>query len=246
MFLITLSFSNSLLKRGSLLNTRLCTQVNNTLTELRLDKFSLGDFGVERLCDGLYHNQSLLRLTISNNRMSRDAARPLSRLIRLNTPLRQLDLSNNRLEREGLTQLASALAAANTNLRSLNVRYNEAKGAGLTALAKALLTANKTLTNLYVWGNEVECTEAAAAFGKLLKLGRVKEADLDVRPYRVTVPGRGVLDMYEERLAESSNSPDRLYYWTPTAGADLHKYDYPQEYPCTVGDGVTRPACGCR
>lgn len=206
--------------------------LNNTLTELHLEKFALRDFGVEQICNALYRNSSLKYLNISSNRLSRDGGATLARLLRHNTPLEILDVSGNRIEQEGLADIASALAEANTNLKALAVRYNEIGGDGLVAIA-ASLSINKTLTNLYVWGNDTS-KQACSAFGKLLATKRLLEKDTDVRPY--TVNG-------QVHLAELSHGLRRFYYWTPTHGPDLHPYEEPRSHPCSVGDGITKPAC---
>ena len=51
-----------------------------------------------------------------SNKLSRDGARHLSVLLRMNTPLSQLNISNNCIEDEGLVHISQALATKNTNL----------------------------------------------------------------------------------------------------------------------------------
>lgn len=207
--------------------------INNTLTELHLEKFSLRDFGVERLVDGLLssYNYSLKYLNISSNRLSRDSGPVLAKLLAKNTPLQILDVSNNRLEKEGLAEIAAALTTANTKLKALSVRYNEAGGAGLVSIANSL-KKNQSLTNLFIWGNE-NSIQACAAIGQLMAKKRLLEAHTDVRAYIVNG---------EVKLAEVSHGLRRFYYWTPTHGPDVHPYQAPIHYPCSVGDGVTEPA----
>ena len=209
----------------------LMLKANNNLTELHLAKFDIRDFGVERLCDGLYGNYSLKYLNISSNRLSRDGAKTLAKLLRHNTPLEVLDIGNNRIEAQGVSDIASSLAASNTKLKALVVTSNSISGAGLVSIAASMLV-NKTLTNLYIWGNDIADVRACSAFGQLMTSERLLEKNTDVRPY--VVNGR-------VHLAEVSHGLRRFYYWTPTHGPDVHGYTGPETYPCSVGDGFTEP-----
>ena len=98
------------------------------------------DTGVEWICRMLRENTALKHLDLSwyvhiiiivwvepclyvkknyycSNKLSRDGARHLSVLLRVNTPLSQLNISNNRIEDEGLVHISQALATENTNLQ---------------------------------------------------------------------------------------------------------------------------------
>ena len=53
----------------------------------------------------------------SSNRITRDGAKDLARLLKMNTELQVLDLGYNRLEDDGAAYIAEVLATYNTNLK---------------------------------------------------------------------------------------------------------------------------------
>ena len=185
-------------------------KVNSTLRELHLAKYDMRDFGVERLCDGLRDNYTLVYLNLSCNRISRDGAGVLAKLLRRNTPLEILDLSFNRIEEDGAKHLSAALATSNSNLKALVLVSNCIGGDGIVAVASAMNT-NASLSNVYIWGNDLH--EAACdAFGQLMRSKRLQQRNTDVQPY--IVDGRTY-------LSELSHGIRRFYYWTPSYGPDV-------------------------
>jgi Ran GTPase-activating protein (RanGAP) involved in mRNA processing and transport len=189
-------------------------KVNAVLRELHLEKFDLKDFGVERLCDGLKENYTLVYLNLRCNRITRDGALTLSTLLRRNTPLEILDLGFNRIELDGAMYLSSALSSSNTNLKALVVVSNCIAGDGIVSLA-AMMNVNTSLSNIYIWGNTLD-HNACESFGQLIQTGRLSGKNTDVRPYEVD--GRTY-------LSELSHGLRRFYYWTPTYGPDVVGYD---------------------
>ena len=67
------------------------------------------------LCTKIYIN---LFITNSSNRITRDGAKELAKVLKKNTAIKTLDLSFNRLEDDGAIYLAEAIATYNTTLES--------------------------------------------------------------------------------------------------------------------------------
>ena len=184
-------------------------KVNYTLEELHLEKFGIQDFGVRRLCDGLLENKTLTYLNLNSNKMSRDGALAISKLLRINHTLAVLDIGNNRIESAGAKYLSGALIEENRSLTTLVVVNNQIEGDGLVAIADAVEN-NPTLTNVYIWGNTLS-DEACDAFGNLIRGHKLLVSNTDVKPY--------VVDE-QTYLAEMSHGIKKFYYWQPSYGLD--------------------------
>ncbi|XP_039193561.1 leucine-rich repeat-containing protein 34 isoform X2 [Crotalus tigris] len=187
-------------------------KVNCTLVELHLCKHGMKNFGIERLCDALYDNNTLRYLDLSCNKISRDGMKFLGQLLKQNSTLEIVDLNFNRIEDDGAFYLSDALATHNRTLQALAVTYNNISGPGLVALSDAMKT-NPVLSYIYIWGNKLD-EAACVAFAELLQSGRLKPTGTDVEPYEVD--GR----IY---LAEVSHGLKRHYYWTPSYGEPDNK-----------------------
>jgi Ran GTPase-activating protein (RanGAP) involved in mRNA processing and transport len=128
---------------------------------------------------------TLKHLDLSCNRIGRDGAGHVARLLTLDTHLTHLDLSYNRIEDEGVISISNALTHYNRNLKMLAICGNTISGRGLCALAKAI-QANLALTHVYIWGNEMD-EETCKAFSSLVSGidPRILPANTDVQPYVV-------------------------------------------------------------
>uniref|UniRef100_A0A3B3TYW7 Leucine rich repeat containing 34 n=1 Tax=Poecilia latipinna TaxID=48699 RepID=A0A3B3TYW7_9TELE len=155
--------------------------VNSSLVELHLGKMGLTDTGMERLSEGLKLNHRLRYLDL-RNRVSRDGALHLSKVLKGNSPLEVIDLSSNRIEDPGAEYLSEAICCEGSVLR-LSVCRNNISTSGLLSLAGAL-TNSPTLTHIYIWGNHLE-EPVCQAFKELLNTGRLTPEQTDVRPYEV-------------------------------------------------------------
>eukprot|EP00116_Pleurobrachia_bachei_P005133 sb/3465395/ len=160
-------------------------RVNYGLTELRLCKHGIMDFGASQLADALCDNNSLLFLDLGCNKISEDGARALAGLIRQNTPLKKLSLTSNRIGDNGVVAISEAVATNNCNLTTLMVNNNGITEKGLCAVAAAL-RLNITLSNVYIWGNELRNT-ACDAFERLMdgNKPRILPHNTDIEPYKV-------------------------------------------------------------
>ncbi|CAF1044618.1 unnamed protein product [Rotaria sordida] len=174
---------------------------NNVLQELHVQKFEIRDPGFMWICEKMQHNQTLLFLDLSCNRITRDSAVYLASMLE-KCGLLRLNLAFNRLENEGAGHLATALLQSNSKLRSLDIRSNNIKGDGLCSIADAV-KFNSALTELFIWGNVFE-ERACLAIENLLTIHRFEPEHVDVTPYRVDA---------RTYLAESPNTLDKYAYW---------------------------------
>jgi len=67
----------------------------------------------------VFSNVIIVGVVVVSNRITRDGAKELAKLLKYNTPLKVLDLGFNRLGDDGARHLAEALATYNTNLTKL-------------------------------------------------------------------------------------------------------------------------------
>jgi len=174
---------------------------NNVLQEFHCQKFEIRDPGFMWICEKMQHNQTLLFLDLSCNRITRDGAVYLAPMLD-RCGLLRLNLAFNRLEDEGAGHLARALLQSNSRLRSLDIRSNNIHGDGLCSIADAV-KFNSALNELFVWGNVNE-ERACLAIENLLHIHRFEPDQIDVTPYRVD--GRTF-------LAESSQTLDKYAFW---------------------------------
>uniref|UniRef100_A0A8C5Z4W1 Leucine rich repeat containing 34 n=1 Tax=Marmota marmota marmota TaxID=9994 RepID=A0A8C5Z4W1_MARMA len=176
---------------------------NHWLVELHICKHGIKNCGMQKLCDALYVNRSLL--DISCNKITRDGMEYLADVLKSNTTLEVLDLSFNRIENAGANCLSETLTLHNRSLKVLSVVSNNIEGEGLVALSQSVKT-NPTLSNIYIWGNKFD-EATCVAYSDLIQMGHLKPNNTDVEPY--------VVDGHVY-LAEVSNGLKKHYYWTPT------------------------------
>lgn len=75
------------------------------------------------ICEKMQHNQTLLYLDLSCNRITRDGAVYLAGMLE-KCGLLRLNLAFNRLENEGAGHVATALLQSNSKLRRLLLNSN--------------------------------------------------------------------------------------------------------------------------
>ncbi|XP_033107597.1 leucine-rich repeat-containing protein 34-like isoform X2 [Anneissia japonica] len=187
----------------------LMLKVNNALQELHLQKCDIKDFGAERLVDNLIENIGLKYLDLSCNRITRDGALAISKLLKRNTPLEILDLGFNRIEDDGAVSISEALIDLNRTLKTLVITSNNIRAPGLVAIARSMHT-NDCLQSVFIWGNHLE-EPACVAFHELIKSERLEEEYTDVKSY--------VVDGHTY-LSELNHGIRRHYYWSPSYGPD--------------------------
>ena len=113
---------------------------SHSLTELHLPACSLGDLGVEAICQGLENAVKvpvLRHLDLTQNLLHDPAAISLARLLQHSTTLRVLKLRKNAIGRAGAEALARVLPLSLT-LDELDIRENMINDQGAETLAVAL------------------------------------------------------------------------------------------------------------
>ena len=131
-------------------------KVNNTLTHLDLSHNNFLDQGAYCLFQGLQHNNTLVDLNLSHTglEMTKNTARVLATMLRVNNTLTHLDLSNNFTLLVSGTWFIFVSLQCNTALVQLNL-----SDTGLvvtedtTQALTTMLQVNKTLTHLDLSNN---------------------------------------------------------------------------------------------
>jgi hypothetical protein len=127
----------------------------NKLETLVLCSSGINNVLVGYLTRGLKENTSLLQLDLSDNRIEADGAELLAQALSINKTLQELNLSDNTIGDKGAKSLAEALTI-NTTLKALDLTNNRIGYAGANALAQALGENNTSLQTLYFSGNDID------------------------------------------------------------------------------------------
>lgn len=149
---------------------------------LMLPQNSIGDEGVQALCEGLCQNTTVETLNISHQKepgvVGPAAAVHLAAMLRANSNLKVLNLDRNCLADEGAVTLSAVFHANSSNLVELNIGRNHICGGdgedgshdGVTALAGIVQVPHSTLKKLYMDGNKIQIW-GADAFAKAVEIG---------------------------------------------------------------------------
>ncbi|XP_058147471.1 NACHT, LRR and PYD domains-containing protein 12 isoform X2 [Dasypus novemcinctus] len=123
-------------------------QVSQTLKELFVFANSLGDMGVQHLCEGLRHTKGIIEnLVLSECSLSATCCEPLAQVLRSTRSLTRLLLINNRIEDLGLKLLCEGLKQPDCQLKDLALWTCHLTGACCQDLCNALYT-NEHLRDL--------------------------------------------------------------------------------------------------
>ena len=114
---------------------------------------SISDVDVHIVAKVLYNNETVTKLDVSQNRISKNGAISISKCIEYNKTLKELDLSKNIIYNIGLKKIAVAMQA-NQTLRKLNTSYNHISNDGAVAISECLKN-NNTLQELNMSHNLV-------------------------------------------------------------------------------------------
>ncbi|CAF1119457.1 unnamed protein product [Adineta steineri] len=127
---------------------------NLTLRNLNLSHNRINDTGVYLLSEVLLpkHSVYLEKLYLSKNGISNDGIRYLSKMLKVNDKLTELQLANNEIGDEGVRQLANILIDYNTTLKVLNLSNNIFITDSSLDYLLELLEYNQTLTKLSIKG----------------------------------------------------------------------------------------------
>ena len=140
---------------------------NSSLTDLILDRTSIGDTGVESLSQALTVNSSLTSLNLSSCGIYDARAASLSQALTVNSSLTSLDLSHNVIGDTGAESLSQALTV-NSSLTNLDLSRNGIGNTGAESLSQAL-TVNSSLINVDLSDNRI-CDSGAESISKAIRV----------------------------------------------------------------------------
>ncbi|GAB5584808.1 NACHT [Prionailurus iriomotensis] len=131
-------------------------QVSQTLKELFVFANTLGDIGVQHLCEGLQHAQGIIEsLVLWTCHLTGECCQDLCNALFTNEYLRDLDLSDNALGDEGMQVLCEGLKHPSCKLQTLWLAECHLTDACCGALA-SVLNRNENLTLLDLSGNDLK------------------------------------------------------------------------------------------
>jgi Leucine-rich repeat (LRR) protein len=115
-------------------------QGRSSLTSLFLQRNSITDDGVHRLCTAIVSTAlPIAKLCLHTNRVGVAGARSLAALLAQNQSLTSLNLMFNKaIGVDGITELAGSLALYNRTLTELHIGWTDAGATGAEAIAAAL------------------------------------------------------------------------------------------------------------
>ncbi|XP_062372053.1 NACHT, LRR and PYD domains-containing protein 12-like [Sardina pilchardus] len=132
------------------------TKASSKLKNLDLNDNSIGDNGVQELCNGLGNpNCALETLSLDNCSIKEEGFRALASALRFNpSHMRDLQLSGNKAGDSGVKHLSSLLENPNCKLEKLHLYDCSIGEEGFRALASALRSNSSHMIELQLSGNE--------------------------------------------------------------------------------------------
>lgn len=140
------------------------------------------------IVDGLLRtieSSNLKNLNLANNKLSRDSARPLAKLLSSGHMLTNLNISYNRLEDPGICEILDSLVS-NDTLLTLSIKYAEASHPSWIKAKDIFSNRNSCLKEVFVWGNNFQDQRGALAIQDMIESGRfIAGQRIDLQPYDV-------------------------------------------------------------
>ncbi|KAL2079450.1 hypothetical protein ACEWY4_025194 [Coilia grayii] len=155
--------SQKALLDSCMLTTRSCTTLagvlcksSSKLKSLNLSDNSVGDIGMQELCNGLKNpNCGLERLTLNSCKLTTRSCTTLAGIVwKSSSKLKSLDLSNNSVGDTGVQELCNGLRNPNCGLETLNLYNCRITEKSFRALASALRSNPSHMRELQLSGNE--------------------------------------------------------------------------------------------
>ncbi|XP_049319145.1 ribonuclease inhibitor-like isoform X2 [Astyanax mexicanus] len=124
----------------------------NSLIELNLSKNWLRDLGVERLCEGLKHNNCKLQiLRLEECALTEGSCKHLATVLQsVNSKLIELNLSKNWPQYSGVNKLCDGLKDEKCKLEKLRLEECDLTGRSCKDLAEVLKSGNSKLKELHL------------------------------------------------------------------------------------------------
>ena len=130
-----------------------CLSDNCHLTSIKLSKMKITSKSAEKLSKVIKCNEVLKDLDISDNLLGDDGVCIISNSLKHNKTLQTLNISKNGISSDGAKKLADALVdKENCKLKKLNISENDISGGGIVAI----LDSNSTLEELDVSNNNID------------------------------------------------------------------------------------------
>ena len=149
----------------------------------------IGDAGAASLSKALKVNSSLTNLNLSWNCITDSGASTLSQALKTNSTLTILDLSSNRIGESGVACLSGALKV-NSTLASLRLGNNDLSDPGAASLSEAL-KVNSTLVSLDLSSNKIS-DPGAVSLSRALA-ANASLTDLNLRDNWISATGAASL-----------------------------------------------------
>ena len=113
----------------------------------------ISDVDAHIVAEVLYSNETVTKLDLSQNRISKNGAISISKCIKHNKTLKELDVSKNKISNIGLKKIAVAMQA-NQTLQKFNFSYSNLSDNGTIAISECL-KHNNTLQELKISRNKL-------------------------------------------------------------------------------------------
>ena len=156
---------------------------NRTLQFINVAATQIGLTGLNYICEGLEHNQTLFSLDISNNFLGYKLYIPLVKSLNF-SGLQELNLSRNQMGDKGIKEQSKAFGhLCHNKIKYLDVSCNKLSNLGLYELAMAL-TNNLILETLVLdqnqfHGKSISCQATQIGESKSLKKLYMNRCELD-------------------------------------------------------------------
>ena len=150
--IVNLSFHESVLQQSKML----CISHNIQLKELDISDYNLQVTGAIMISKILRRTSTLIKLNISKNKITDNAAGDISAAISCNTQLQELDISDNDFQTAGVKIISKTLQSIST-LTKLNISKNNITYKAAEDIAVAI-SCNTQLQELDISDNDFQTT----------------------------------------------------------------------------------------
>ena len=147
---------------------------------------SISDIDTRIMANILRKNNTVTKLNLSQNRITANGAKSISKCINCNSALKEIDVSKNKISNFGLIKMAAAMKR-NKTLQSLNVSFNNISDDGAIAISECLKNSNNILQALNLSHNKIS-DDGAVAISECLE-GNNTLQDLNMSHNKISEEG---------------------------------------------------------